>query len=135
MHFKLAYKEYEYKPTWNAFRSFEDDTGESMLGLLYGLSNMYYEVAKCNVHEGASKFLAFCPETVGAKVFYYLAKECNSHLTIEEMHDAIFHTSNEIPKESDSFSNPWYLVLVKLAGEVFEQMNKNALKKKPEVDS
>lgn len=135
MQFKLAYKSYDYKPTWNAFRSFQEDTGESMLGLLYGYVGIWQQLEDHNQCEAVSKVLNYCPEILGSKIFYYLAKECNSHLTLEEIQDAVFHTSGEIPKESDSMANPWYLILVSVASDVIKVMTDNALKKKPNPNS
>lgn len=134
MNFRLCYKQYDYKSTHGAHRAFQEDTGESLLGLLNDVLHMSGQMNGMTTAEATSSFLKVCPEILGAKAFYYLAKECNGALTIDEIEDAVFHTSQRIPTSSDSFGNPWYLVLAKVGAEVIEDLTSLALKKKQNQD-
>ena len=135
MNFKLCYKQYDFKSTHGAHRAFQEDTGESLLGLLNDVLHMYGQIGGMGAAEATASFLKICPESLGAKAFYYLAKECNGALTIDEIEDAVFHTSQRIPTSSDSFDNPWYLILSKVAAEVINDLTELSLKKKQSLDS
>lgn len=130
MKFKLCYKEYDCKISLGAMKRFKEATGKDLWHVLTSFIIEYSERNDESIMKTCSHMYGVCSFDTAANLFYSLAKECNSALTIEEIEDAMFHVG-WLPTDRDGdMSEPWPMVMVLLAADVNKYFNEITLKKK-----
>lgn len=122
MEFRLCYKSYAFKPSLKAMKEFKEATG---LDLWSSLTKYMVEFNKLKsdgfsvgyiLHE-LSKVLDF---VTAAQLFYCLAKQENSRLSIDEIEDAMFNVGILPSEREHDLSEPYPFVLYKLSVDIHE---------------
>lgn len=122
MQFKLCYKSYDCKPSLGAMKAFKDATGLDMWSTLVRYMGTFTSsVAEGLPIEVALERLAGILDFVNsAQLFYCIAKQSNSVLTIDEIEDAMFHVGILKSERDSDMSEPYPFVMYKLALDVNE---------------
>ena len=129
---KLAYIEYDWKISLAAKRKFKERTGLDLMNTLWGFVTAHRSTTGMDDLEVMHVLSGVCGEFDAADVFYCLFNEANSCVTLDEISDGMERTSGL--SVEDGLSQPWPLVLVKLAYDVEEYYrNINKAKKKADL--
>ena len=118
-----------------AMRRFKEATGKGLWSFLQGHINNYIKVSGGSVFDVCHKLHELSDFDDAAQAFYCMAKECNSHLTLDEIEDAMFHVGWRPSERDDDMSDPYCIVLYQLALDVDASFEEIVSKKKSEVDS
>lgn len=130
MEFKLAYKSYEYKMSLAAMKRFKEATGRDLWSILSQYVVEYSNHKESPLLRLCGALGEFCDFETASYIFYCLAKECNSRLTIEEIQDAMFHVGWRPSERPDDMSEPYPLVLVLIASDIDQYFSELVVKKK-----
>lgn len=133
MIFKLCYKSYEFKPTLAAMKQFKESTGLDLWATLIKFIATFSKGQKDNSPLGdrlhsLAQVLDFVD---AAQLFYCLAKQSNSAVTIDEIEDAMFHVGILASDRDSDMSEPYPFVLYMLALDIYnyhEQLAKDTKK-------
>lgn len=133
MHFKLAYKSYECKPSLAAMKSFKEATGLDLWSTLIRYMTVFVNASRTG--ETLDKTLAELSAVVdfvdAAQLFFCIAKQNNKSLTIDEIEDAMFHAGILKSDRADDMGEPYPFVMYQLALDVHnyhEQLAKTTKK-------
>tara|TARA_R110002020_G_scaffold58268_1_gene159738 strand:+ start:874 stop:1278 length:405 start_codon:yes stop_codon:yes gene_type:complete len=120
MQFKLFFKSYNCKPSLGAMKAFKEATGLDMWASLSSYMGTFaVSVAEGVRTEVALERLAGVLDFVDAsQLFYCIAKQANSALTIDEIEDAMFRCGILKSDRDSDMSEPYPFVLYKLALDV-----------------
>ena len=126
---KLAYIEYDWKISLAAKRKFKERTNLDLMNTLWSFIVAHRDTADMDDFQVIKEMTSVCSEFDAADIFYCLFNEANSCVTADEVADAMERTSGL--SVEDGLSQPWPLVMVKLALDVDEYYrNINQPKKK-----
>lgn len=131
--FELCYKQYDFKMTLNACKSFYDDTGLDLQTVF-----MKYIVACQKTFEMTSMerlvlFSDVFPRAIAVKAMYYIIKEAQDGISIAELEDATFRVGWLPSDESGEKREPWPLVMLSIALKINEQFTKGLEIKKTDT--
>lgn len=135
MHFKLFYKQYDYKPSLSAIKQFKEATGKDLWSSLIAYMGCYIRCTHKDSGMDVTQLLVELSKVLdfsdSAELFYAIGKQSNSALTIEEIEDGMYH-AGIFPniKETDK-CEPYPFVMYQVALEVQKYHNSLAAKKKP----
>ena len=133
MEFKLFYKTYNYKPSLKAMKQFKEATKKDLWSTL--LKFMVTFSNSRNSGDSVAELLEKLSEVIdfidAAQLFYALAKQENSTLTIDEVEDAMYHAGILPSTEEHDYSEPYPFVLYQVALEVQDYHRTIASEKKP----
>jgi hypothetical protein len=128
---KLCYKEYNWKASNEARKSFTDQTGLD-LETVFG----DYIVACMKMPEGTGAFEQaqiyrhVYPQNIANIALHCLIKAASEGVSIDEICDATNRVSWVISKRPDGLSEPWPFVMLNTALEMNDYFESNAPKKK-----
>lgn len=133
---KLAYINYPYKISIGAIKQFYDKTGLDLDSVLYEYLLAYREIPKdSDGFKVTALMLRVCPAIHAAELFHAIFQAKNSCVSLDEIQDGMAQVAGRYNPEADECSNPWPLVLVKLAYEVDEYKFNNIDTGKKKADS
>jgi hypothetical protein len=131
---KLCYKEYDWKASNEACKTFFDKTGLD-LKTVFG----DYIVACMKMPEGTGQFEQaqiykhIHNERTAAIALHCIIKAAETGVSIEEVSDAISRVSWVISERPDGLSEPWPFVMLNTALGINDYENANLPKKKEAV--
>lgn len=114
-------------------KRFKDATGRDLWALLSQYVVKYSELKDASLLSLCGELGDFCDFETASYIFYSLAKECNSRLTIDEIQDAMFHVGWRPSERPDDMSEPYPLVLVLIASDVDQYFSELVVKKKQDL--
>ena len=129
---KLAYIEYDWKISLAAKRKFKERTNLDLMNTLWAFVTAHRSTTGMDDLEVMRVLTGVCDELDAADVFYCLFSEANSCISADEIADGMERTSGL--SVEDGLSQPWPLVLVKLAYDV-EEYYRNINKPKKKADT
>ena len=134
MKFTLCYKDYPCRMSLAAMKEFEEATGKCLWSTLILFIDSF-QGSRAN-GDSISATLAKVGRVASfsdcASLLYFMAKQENSHLKIEEIEDAMFH-AGLFPSE-DLKMQPYQFVVSSLSVQVLEYLKEiNEEKKKQAV--
>lgn len=130
---KLCYKEYDWKITNGACKSFFDKTNLDLQIVLadYIISNM------ADIDKGAQSLLSrmvtlgkIYSRDVVNHALYSVIKPCNESVSFEEICDATYRVGWQLSDKPDDLGEPYPLIMLNLALDYNEYCNKNIPKAK-----
>ena len=129
---KLAYIEYPWEISLAAKRKFKERTGLDLMKTIWSFIVAHRETDGMDDFQVMNKMTDVCGEFDAADLFFCLFSGANSHVTTDEIADAMERTTGL--SNADGLSQPWPLVMVKLALDVEEYYrNINNPKKKADT--
>lgn len=130
---KLCYKEYDWKLTQGACKSFFDKTGLD----LYTVFGDYIDASLNSQGETLigrmQTFSKLHSRDIANKAFHSIISAENPDVKINEIEDATYRVSWQVSDRPDDLSEPWPLVMLSTAFAINEYMNKNLPKKKVDI--
>jgi len=133
MDFKLFYKSYDYKPSLAAIKQFKEATGLDLWSSLIKYMVCFTESRSNGDSLGDMiyKLSTVLDFVQSAQLFYCLAKQSNSNLSIDEIEDAMFH-AGILPSSADTgLCEPYPIILYSIALDVQGYHASLANEKKP----
>ena len=129
---KLAYQEYDYKMSLAAMRQFKEATGKDLWHTLLSLIEANADAiadGKTSL-SGIVRLSEVIDFDTGAEVFRaMLTRENNAKVSREDIEDAMFRVGWLPAKTDDGMTEPYTLLLLKMAIDVNAQMNEQPKKK------
>ena len=128
---KLCYKEYEWKASNGACKSFSDKTGLD-LHTVFG----DYITACMNMQDGLGLleqmqvYAHLHSRKIAGLALHSIIKPCDSGVSLEEIDDATYRVSWVLSDRPDDLSEPWPFVMLSTALEMNDYLNSNMPKKK-----
>ena len=116
-------------------KRFKESTGKDLWHTLTSFIVEYSEKPKDSIMSVCSHMYGVCDFDTASRVFWSMAKECNSALQIEEIEDAMFHVGWMPTDREGDMSEPWPIVMVLLASDVNAYFEELTSKKKPKAGS
>jgi len=130
MMIKLCYKEYEWKLTQGACKSFFDKTGLDLYTVFGDYIDASFGLAGKNLIEVMQAYSKLYSRDIANKAFYSIINAANTDVKINEIEDATYRVSWQLSDRPDDLSEPWPIVMYNTALEINDYMNKNLPKKK-----
>jgi hypothetical protein len=137
MEFKLFYKSYDYKPSLAAIKQFKEATGLDLWSSLikYMVCFTQSRANSDSVGDMIHKLSSVLDFVQSAQLFYCLAKQSNSRLSIDEIEDAMFHAGILPSNEDTGLCEPYPIIMYKIALDVQEYHATLSNEKKPQAHS
>jgi len=133
MKFKLCYKDYDYKITWDAQREFKRETGRGLWSTLQGIMGIVQANQDRSVMDLMTAIGNHIGDTEGPILLYTLAKQCNSLLTLDEIADACARVGWRPISNGDDYAQPYTLVLYSILHQVDAHFETEAIKAKKDL--
>ena len=133
MDFKLCYKSYEFKDSFNAVLEFDRETGRDLWAVLQGVQNLAMAHSQGSVRELTHAIGEYIGVLHGAKLLWVLAKECNSTLKLSEIQDAVRRVGSNPVDHDDLFGQPYTVILYKLANDIANSQMKECKQAKKDL--
>lgn len=131
---KLCYKEYEWKISNGACRSFKEKTGKDLKGFFAS-----YIVASINLPTGISLFERteifrdVQSREDACKALHCIIAASQDGVSLTEIEDATHRVSWTLSDRPDDLSEPWPLEMLNIAFEINEYLSSNIPKKKADM--
>ena len=129
---KLCYKEYDFKVTLGACKSFYDQTGRDLQCVLLDYLHEHGTQSGISIKDGVMldtlgymrALHSVCGFEDASKLITCLIKSENNSIPLNEIQDAMFRVS-WLPTDSEGdFQEPWPLVMLSIAVQVNDYFSK-----------
>ena len=130
---KLCYKEYGYKVTLSACKSFYEQTGTDLQHTLLMYLDACHQSAGQGLLERMATFHNVCSFDKAAKLIHCLIKQDDKSISIAEIEDAMFRVSWTPTDQDSELCQPWPLVMLDIATQVNDYFAENLPKKKADT--
>lgn len=134
MGIKLCYKDYDWKLTIGAIKSFRDKTGKDLYGVF-----AKYITASINLHKDVSIFERneifrdLNSRETACQALYFIIKDAQDGVSLDEILDGALRVNWQLSDRPDDLSNPWPVVMLETAWLINEYNNNNIPKKKADT--
>lgn len=131
---KLCYKEYDWKISNGACRSFKEQTGKDLKGFFAD-----YIVASLNLPDRVSLFerteifRALHSREDACKALHCVISASQDGVSIAEIEDATYRVGWTLSDRPDDLSEPWPIEVLRLALDVNKYLSENIPKKKADI--
>lgn len=128
---KLCYKEYSWKISNNACRSFKEKTGKDLNGVFAD-----YIVASINLDQNVSIFerteifRKLHSREDACKALHCIIEASQDGISLEEIEDATYRVGWTLSDRPDELSEPWPVVMLDVAFQINSYLNENLPSKK-----
>jgi len=130
---KLCYKEYEWKLTQGACKSFFDKTELD----LYAVFGDYIDASLATQGQTLigrmQTFSKLYSRDIANKAFHAIISAENPDVKLNEIEDATYRVSWQLSDRPDDLSEPWPIVMYQTALAINDYLNKNIPKKKADT--
>ena len=127
---KLCYKEYPFKISLAACKSFFDETGEDLQLVLLRYLDVCQQTVGMDLIKRMALFHDVCKFEVASHAIYSLVQTKNKSIPLSEIQDAMFRVSWLPNERADTLSEPWPLVMLDISTQVNDYFAKNMPVKK-----
>ena len=128
---KLCYKEYDWKASNEACKSFFDKTGldlQSVFGdYITACMNMQKDISLFEQMQIYSKLHS---RKTASIALHCIIKEVDKNIPLDEIYDATYHVGWMLTDRPGDLSEPWPFVMLNTALEINDYFNANIPKKK-----
>jgi len=131
---KLCYKEYDWKISNGACRSFKEKTGKDLKGFFAS-----YIVAQINLPEDVSLFerteifREVQTREDACQALYCIISAAQDGVSLTEIEDATYRVSWMLSERPDDLSEPWPLEMLNTAFAINDYLSSNIPKKKADI--
>lgn len=130
---KLCYKEYDYKMSLGACKSFFDSTGLDLQTFLMDYISCWVKNSEESLLDRLIALSKLYTRDICCHAFYALIKEKQDGISLSEIQDATYRVSWVQSERDDDMSEPYPIVLLNLALEINDYFYKNSDKKKADT--
>lgn len=130
---KLCYKEYSWKLSNGARKSFEDQTGldlETVFGDYLEESLLSMNKPLISRMQSLSKLYS---RKIATKALHAIIKAADDSIPLAEIEDACYRVSWQLSDKPDDLSEPWPIVMYLVALDMNDYFNNNLPKKKADT--
>lgn len=128
---KLCYKEYDWKLTNGACKSFFDKTGLDLQTVFADYITAWVDLPEnISLMNRMQVFSKIQTRDVASKALHSIIKPCCDGVSLDEISDATFRVSWILSERPDDLSEPWPLVMLDAALQINDYFNANIPKKK-----
>lgn len=127
---KLCYKEYEWKLTQGACKSFFDKTGLDLYTVFADYLEASFDLVGKNLIGVMQTYSRLYPKKIADQAFHSIIYAANSDVKLNEIEDATYRVSWQLSERPDDLSEPWPVVMYQTSLAINDYMNKNLPKKK-----
>ena len=127
---KLCYKEYEWKSTQGASKSFFDKTGIDLHTVFGDYLQASIDAQDLNLISKMQAYRKLYTRDIATLALHSIIHAANDHIKINEISDATYRVDWILSGNPDDLSEPWPFVMLSTAFSINEYMNKNMPKKK-----
>lgn len=125
----LCYKQYDAKMSLEAMKNFKAATGKDLWFTLLSFIESYIELDGQSALSKCTKLMGIVDFETAAQAFYCMIKTEKKEIPLEEIEDAMFRVG-WLPTDRDGdLSEPWPLIMYKLACDTHEQFEGKEAKK------
>lgn len=128
---KLCYKEYDYKMSLGAIKSFKESTGMDLWCTLISFIECYLDTQKDPLVSRMRALYSIVDFEVASIAFHSLIKsgEKSKNTPLAEIQDAMFRVGWTPSDREDDMSEPWPFVMVNAAFEIDSEFKSLGKKK------
>lgn len=130
---KLCYKEYDWKISNGACKSFFDKTGLDLQTVFGDYIEASIDTVGKSIISRMQIFSRLYSRDVAAKALFSLIKPVNDGVSLAEIEDATYRVSWQISERPDDLSEPWPVVMYQTALQINDYFNANIPKKKADT--
>ena len=127
---KLCYKEYDWKLSNEACKSFFDKTGLDLQTVFGDYIEASLETSGKSLISRMQIFSRLYSRDIASKALFSIIKPVNDGVPLSEIEDATYRVSWMISDRPDGLSEPWPIVMFDTALQINDYFNKNIPKKK-----
>lgn len=130
---KLCYKEYDWKISNGACKSFFDKTGLDLQTVFADYIEASIDTAGKSLISRMQIFSRLYSRDVASKALFAIIKPVNDGVSLSEIEDATYRVSWQISDRPDDLSEPWPLVMLNASLQINDYFNANIPKKKADT--
>tara|TARA_R110000851_G_scaffold13383_1_gene45820 strand:- start:393 stop:800 length:408 start_codon:yes stop_codon:yes gene_type:complete len=127
---KLCYKEYDWKITQGACKSFFDKTGLDLHTVFGDYIDASIDTQGQTLIGRMQKFSKLYSRDIACKALHAIIYAANDEVKLIEIEDATYRVSWQLSDRPDDMSEPWPFVMLVTAFGINEYFNNNIPKKK-----
>ena len=130
---KLCYKEYDWKITQGACKSFFDKTGLDLHTVFGDYIDASIDTQGQTLIGRMQKFSKLYSRDIANKALHAIIYAANDEIKLIEIEDATYRVSWQLSERPDDMSEPWPFVMLVTAFGINEYFNSNIPKKKADI--
>jgi len=130
---KLCYKEYDWKVTQGASKSFFDKTGIDLYTVFGDYIKASIDTQGSNIISKMQKYRKLYTRDIASLAFHSIIHAVNDEVKLEEISDATYRVDWVLSERPDGLSEPWPFVMLATAFDINEYNNNNLPKKKEDT--
>ena len=130
---KLCYKEYDWKISNEACKSFFDKTGLDLQTVFGDYVEASIETNGKSLISRMQIFSRLYSRKVASLALFSIIKPVNNSVSLAEIDDGTYRVSWQISDRPDDLSEPWPIVMYQTALSINEYFNANIPKKKADI--
>jgi hypothetical protein len=130
---KLCYKEYDWKLSNEACKSFFDKTGLDLQTVFGSYIDACQETVDRSLISRMQILSKLYPRDVACKALHSIIKPVSDGVSLSEIEDGTYRVSWMISDRPDDLSEPWPFVMLNTALKINEYFNANIPKKKADI--
>ena len=132
---KLCYKEYDWKISGGACKSFFDKTGLDLQTVFCDYIEASIEADGKSLLSKMQIYSRLYSRDIASKALYSIIKPVNDGVSIAEIDDATYRVGWIIRDRPDDLSEPWPFVMLDTAFKINDYFNANIPKKKEGIEA
>ena len=130
---KLCYKEYDWKLSNGACKSFFDKTGLDLQTVFGDYIEASLETNGKSLISRMQIFSRLYSRDIASKALFSIIKPVNDGVPLSEIEDATYRVSWMVSDRPDDLSEPWPIVMFHTALQINDYFNANIPKKKADI--
>ena len=131
---RLCYKEYDWKVSQGANKSFTDKTGKDLYGVFASYITASLNLPKdVSIFERTEIFRGLHLEKTACLALHCIISEGQEGVTLDEISDGVSRVSWQLSEKPAGLSDPWPHVMLSAAFEINKYHNDNIPKKKADI--
>lgn len=130
---KLCYKEYDWKISNGACKSFTDKTGLDLQTVFGDYIDASIDAKWTTLMGRMQVFSKLHTKEIASLALHSIIKPVNDGVSLSEIDDAAYRVSWQLSDRPDDLSEPWPIVMLETAFEINAYFNANIPKKKADI--